>query len=351
MLKIVTKKSDWKKIFNILLDKSILCSFEYLSAAQELEVSGKAQLAIFQEGKNLVAHPYILRKIKGTKFFDIVSVYDFGGFWFNCASLNEKKNLLEKFEKHFSIYCNEKKIITEFIRLYPFFDYNLLKDTNYTLEHHKDNVIIELSSREFDEIYNNFSPKRKNKILQAKNKNNLSIVKENEINKFIEIYYNNLDRLSASQFFYFSKTFFEKTIDFYDIFYIYNNKGNLCAGHIYLKDFDKYFVYLTAGIQGKFNLRPNCFAYYNSIKNAHDKKFNFFHFGGGGESLYHYKKSFSKQTLPYFTCKKIYDINIYNKLVCKSKGQLKTNLLDNFFPEYRRFEIPFKPKEMSELNE
>ena len=75
MLKIVTKKSDWKKIFDLLLDKSILCSFEYLSAAEELEVSGKAQLAIFQEGENFVAHPYILRKIRGTKFFDIVSKF------------------------------------------------------------------------------------------------------------------------------------------------------------------------------------------------------------------------------------------------------------------------------------
>jgi len=351
MLKIVTKKSEWKKVFNTLLEKSILCSFEYLNAAEELEVSGRAQLATFQEGENLVVHPYILRKIKGTKFFDIVSVYDFGGFWFNCSSSNDKINLLKKFDKYFTLYCNEKKIITEFIRLYPFFDHNLLKQTSYILEHQKDNVIIKFSDYEFADIYNNFSPKRKNQVMQAKNKNNLSIIKEKEINKFIEIYYNNLDRLSASQFFYFSKSFFEKTIDFYDIFYIYDYDKNLCAGHIYLKDYDKYFVYLTAGVQEKFNLRPNCFAYYNSIKYALKNKFKHFHFGGGGDSLYRYKKSFSKETIPYFTCKKVYDMDTYNILVNKSKGNLTTQFLDNFFPEYRRFEITFKPKEMVELNE
>ena len=136
---------------------------------------------------------------------------------------------------------------------------------SYQTDYFTDNIVINLSNKTYEEIYKKFSPKRKNKIRQSI-KNKLTIRKDNDISKFIKIYYKNLDRLSASQFYYFSDTFFQKINNFFDIYYVYDLNNDLCAGHIYLNDYDIKFVYLTAGVQEKLFLRPNCFAYNDAIK-------------------------------------------------------------------------------------
>ena len=345
MLKIVQDKINWQNIFSKTKDKSVLCSYTYVKAASELEEGGEACLAVFSINNNFVVHPYIKRKINGFEYFDIISVYDFGGFWFNCESRKDKIELIKEFDKAFTEYCINNLILCEFIRLNPFFDHSLLLKSEYIVEHVKDNIILDLSDKSFEQIYKDFSPTRRNKIYQGIKKNNLTLVKENDINKFIDIYYKNLDRLSASQFYYFSKSFFKKCINFFDVFYVYDQNNEISGGHIYLKDYNKYFVYLTAGVTNKLGLRPNCFCYYNTIKIAQEKKYKVFHFGGGSESLYDYKKSFSKEIIPYYTVKKIFDKKLYKKVVNQTKLRENEDVVDDFFPEYRQFDLQYKPLE------
>ena len=170
MFKLVFDKKNWSELYDEVIDKSILCSYDYVKTAEQLEYNGQACLSVFSIGEVYVLHPFIKRQIVGTKYFDLVSVYDFGGFWFNIESKVKKVELLKEYDKAMNLYANENMIVTEFIRLYPFFDSNLLKHTSYELEHFRDNIVIDLKNKNFEEVEINFSPNRRNQIRSAKKK-------------------------------------------------------------------------------------------------------------------------------------------------------------------------------------
>jgi hypothetical protein len=343
--KIINEAEEWNKFYDQLKKRSILSSFKYVNAASKLENGGECFAAVYQKNGYFVFHPLIKRKISKEEILtDLVSVYDFSGFWFNTEDQNIINDLISNFDKEYSKYCNTNDIVAEFSRIYPFNNIKILQDTSYNINLHNSNVVINLYDR-YDVIFKNYNPKRRNKINQSL-KNKLTFVKDNDIQKFLKIYYKNLDRVTAAQFYYFSVNFFKEIENMCDIFYVYDENNEVCAGHIYLKDNNKYFLFLFAGVFKKLNLRPNCFAINEAIKYSKSKGYEFFHLGSGNhQELQYYKESFSKTRLKYYTIKKIFKKNSYDHLVSMTNKFYDDIDSGEFFPEYRKFDLPYKPKE------
>ena len=149
--------------------------------------------------------PYL---IEGKQYYDITTPYGYGGPV--ILSYNNKKELIKNYHNEFAAYCLKNDIICEFIRFHPLF--NNAQDFNqvYEVEYLHDTIGTNLKLK--NPIEEEFSKKCLKNIRRSLNKGVTYKVNDNidNIEEFIKIYYATMDRNSASDFYYFDRTYFAK---------------------------------------------------------------------------------------------------------------------------------------------
>jgi serine/alanine adding enzyme len=298
-----------------------------------LEENGLAELAVFKLDDNFCFHPYIKRKTHlESHCYDIISAYDFGGFWFSTRDPSIQKDLLNYFSKTFSSYCKENNIVTEFIRFYPFSD--LLDPPGYDVSLVENNVIVSLDQTD-DEIKSAYHHSLRADLKKA-NSYDQGMDRDISPSTFVKLYHKNLDLLKSELYYYFPVEFFENLPNMQSVC-LKDLEGDITAAHVYLRDGPVLFYYLSTSNRDLLYKKPNDLLLNNMFFEAKNEGFKTLHMGGGrAESLVRYKKKFSKQTIPYFIGKKIFMHQKYKMLVQLKEDQLKTRFDDNtFFPLYR----------------
>jgi len=333
MFKIIHDRTQWDYYYSMLTKKSIYCSWDYLKAAEQVEKKTYAELAIFESNDLLCFHPYIKRNIPlQPEYYDLISPYDFGGFWFNTIEKHAQKVVLSQFLDQFRIYCDKSNIVSEFIRLCPFID---LPDTSfYSLTFVENNIIIQLKKK-WHEISGQYHSSLKRNLKKA-NSFDLCVNKNITIDDFIKLYYQNLDVLNSEPYYYFPKSFLSK-ISNLEIIAVEDTDGTLCAAQAYLTDNNIIYYYLGASNRNMLIKRPNDFLFNYIISDAKRRGYRILHMGGGrSESLLRFKKKFSKETVPYYIGKKIFKPDKYDDLVALQEKRMKTSLSNSIvFPLYR----------------
>jgi len=328
--KIINKREHWDFYYRQLINPGIYASYDYCKAAEILEKNGETKLAIFEKNKIICFHPFIKRSIEHIDgIYDIVSPYDFGGFWFNTKNEIKIEQTIVKFFEFFFDYCKQNMIITEFIRFHPF--QRIYNNNFYSSQLVERNVIIKLSQDE-KELYKNFSSSLKRNIKKAHN-NNLKL-KFIGINAFIKLYYETMDYLQSKKYYYFPKQFFEKLTNI-SIIGAFDKNGRLCSSQIYLFDHNIVFYFLGGSNRNELNKRPNDFLFHQAILH-YQKNFEIMHLGGGSDSLLKFKKKFSRDYVDYYIGKKIFNNKIYNELIDLQEKKIGKKIDQvNFFPKYR----------------
>lgn len=331
---IVSQEKDWERVFSGLKHPSIRGSYRYLSAAAKLWDGAVAEAAVLSDGNEFVVHAYVKRSIPvDSNCFDLISPYDFGSFWFSSDSENEQSRLLDHYEKQFSEYAAQNKIVCEFIRLDPFVASNVQFNL-YERHKHQDNVIIRLD-KSHDDIRRGYSQSRRNQVLQGE-RNQLTLEFSKDFREFTSIYHASMDRHGAERDFYFPQSFMDELKDDLTLAYVRTSDGSLCAAHVYLIEGDVIYLYLSASVPDKLHLRPNDYGYDKIIEFALERGLNCLHLGGGAESLYRYKASFSQETVPFFHLRQIFIPEKYAELCEIHDAAFKFDTQSGFFPRYRR---------------
>ncbi len=300
---------------------------KFVKNVESFEKGGSQESFSVKEGKDFVSFyfikrdlHYIFNDLEKETFFDIITPFDYGGIHYT------NKDLLKRFFKEFSFFCKKNNIISSFIRFAPTysFDYNTISKF-IDVQKINDLVYINLEN-DFEKNYSRGRKSNINKIEKLNFKVNIIDVKE-----FYNLYIESMNRNNANPYFYFDINVLKKLIDnkFGRVYGILID-DILISSLMILDEKDCSYYFLGASSTVKLNLDANAMLFHQVALLLRQERQKKFFLGGGRKGVYEFKRRFSSHTLPYYIGTKIYNHNIYNKLVMRS-----SNENNNFFPKYR----------------
>ncbi|MEM9680318.1 MAG: GNAT family N-acetyltransferase, partial [Bacteroidota bacterium] len=289
----------------------------------------------YTDRDTLIALPLVLRPIPGTEWFDFTSVYGYVG---PLMHIDQDTFDHSHFKQELLEYLKSKHIVSLFSRLHPYFEQSPILEGMGTAETLGDvvNIDVTLPVEESRRAYGKSNKNQINKLRRE-----CSIVKaetEADILEFVDIYYENMDRLNADSSYYFSKDYFLNfmKIDSFktDILLVKENSTErYIAGSMFVKTSGFIVQYHLSGTRTDYlRMKPSKLFLDEMRHIATQEGYTFFNLGGGlgsrNDSLFEFKASFSKDFKPFKVWKFIVDESAYNTLITK-------DIENSYFPKYR----------------
>lgn len=315
------------------------------------EKNGEGSLETFYFENNIgsVLYRYLKREIpmevEGKKYYDTITPYGYGGpIILEINNIENKDELIEEFNKELEKKFESENIVSSFLRFHPLLKNELLLKNNFEIEYNRDTIAINLESENI--IWDNIHSKCRNMIRKAEKNNIQIVIKDNPTDKEIEEFYNlykeTMIKNNATKYYLFSKTFFINTFELLEkniklVNAVYENK--IISSAIIL-EYGDYLHYHFSGSDSNFKkLAATNLLLYKVALYGYENKIKYFHLGGGylgnNDSLFKFKETFNKkEKYEFFIGKKIYNKEIYDKLVQRKK-QIDGELNFKFFPLYR----------------
>lgn len=275
-------------------------------------------------------------EIEPQKYFDIVTPYGYGGFLIEGEQIEKVCGAYEKF-------CQKSGIVSEFVRFHP-----LLRNWDgmerlYEEQYRGKTIHMDLENEET--IWRNITSQNRNKIRKAQ-KAGMEVYwgrDANIIEYFMEIYNKTMERDSASAYYFFGREFYESILNDlkYNAMWFYTKLNDVIAAiSIFLYANGNMHYHLSASRKELQNLAPTNLLLYEAALWGSRNGFKRLHMGGGvgaqEDSLYKFKKAFNRyEDNEFYTGKRIYNHEMYEKLVKLRNSQGDKGLDTNYFPLYR----------------
>lgn len=339
MFEVLTLEEDmnrWKEV----LDKCKVYDFHHSAFYHKIDNNQECRLCVYTENDSFIAFPIVVRGIPETDFFDFTSVYGYAGPLTNQDIV--EVSFLQGFKQAFDSYCIDNNIVCGFTRLNPLIpnQKEILSAVGTVIDLNK-TVYIDLT-KSMDEQRKEFRKSLKSELNQLRRKD--YEVKEattrDQIDSFVAIYYETMDRVDADKYYYFSKEYFYNFLenkDFDSKLLLAYQGGSITAGAIFT--FSRGIMqYHLAGTKNEFiRETPMKIILDEARILGTSLNQNYLHLGGGvgghdDDSLFKFKSGFSKDFAQFSIWKSIFNENMYNQLV-KQRGLENSN--STFFPLYR----------------
>jgi len=336
-LNIITTKKEWKKAINNARCFDFYHTYDYHNLSK---LEGETSLLIeYKEEDKIIYLPLIKRKIKGTDYFDAISVYGYAG--------PIQKNVNEtfdnsKFLKALNLFFKNEKIVSVFSRLNPFIEYQETILKNIGLIEELSSVVNIDLTKDIDDQRTIFSKTTKRYINKCRKTFDFRISNtEKDILTFIDLYYENMDRVNAKDTYYFSKDYFLNFINSEDfktevLLAIDKESGKIISAAMMVKTKNIIQYHISGTRNDYLNASPIRLLIDEMRLKGTKEGFRYFNLGGGlgnqEDELFRFKSSFSKDFKPFKVWKHIANETVYEKLVQKNNVK---NIDSNFFPLYR----------------
>ncbi len=337
MVKVITEGNLWKAQIARFESYDFYHTYDYHIISKK--VDELPVLLVYEEESKFIALPLLKRPIVGTELFDFTSVYGYPGpLTMGLEEGFDNKNFIDALNEKLA----ELKIVSVFSRLHPYikFQESVLQGLGETPTIGKV-VNIDLT-QDVDLQRTQYGKSTKNRTNKCRR---LCSVKKaetvEEIDTFIDIYYENMDRLSATKDYYFSREYFHKFLkcdDFdTDILLVIHNEHKLAvAASMFVKTKNIVQFHLSGSKTDYLDIAPaNLFLDEMRLR-ATSEGYKIFNLGGGlggrEDSLFNFKASFSKDHHDFKVWKYIVDQKNYDELAQDIPGKEESN----FFPLYRK---------------
>lgn len=339
-IEVITGKTGWDNLLKDIGTYDCYHTYDY-------HVLSKADnetpiLIKYVERDVTLALPLLVRDIYGTNYKDATSVYGYAGpickgNMANFNNSNFKKSLLEYFDKN--------NFVSVFSRLNPFIPNQCKALSNLGSIYHQGKVVninllesAELQRQQYQSRLKTHINKSRRFCIMKK------ALKDTDIEAFKAIYFENMDRVQAKKYYYFSDAYFNKIINSTDfkseiLLAVHRETGDIIAGCQFITT-NGIVQYHLSGTKSEYlHLTPTKFLIDEMRIIATQRGQKFFNLGGGlggsdNDSLFHFKSSFSKDFKEFDLWKFIINEEVYNDLVVK-RG---INQTSDFFPLYRSLE-------------
>ncbi|WP_017211320.1 lipid II:glycine glycyltransferase FemX [Clostridium beijerinckii] len=299
---------------------------------------GKAKLFICKEGNNLAIYPFMLNEIidykLGGKYFDIESAYGYGGPLVNT----DDKIFLNNFENEFLTYCNEENIIAEFIRFHPLIKNERIFNKNIEVLHNRFTVYLDLA-KGLDRIWKEDIKSKNRNMIRKAEKSSLNVEINSEYNIFKDIYSKTMDKVKASEYYYFSEKYYREINRTKNYILLNIKKEDITiSSAIFIKYGDYFHYHLAGSLQEYLKFAPNNLLIWEAVKLACESGAKYFHLGGGvnnslDDKLFKFKNSFSNNIADFYIGKRIHNKEIYAYLI--SEWEKKNNMKSKILLQYR----------------
>ncbi|XCF05113.1 peptidoglycan bridge formation glycyltransferase FemA/FemB family protein [Tamlana crocina] len=288
----------------------------------------------------IIALPLLVRYINGCEYKDATSTYGYVGPIVTGNIPSDFDN--SEFIKKITDYFKSNNIISVFGRLNPYIDSqkNILKGLGQTI--HQGKVVnIDLNQNP-DILRANYRSRLKTHLNKARKH---CYIKTGDskacVDKFIELYYENMDRVNAKKSYYFSKEYFHKLAES-DSFKttivsaIHNDTKEVIASSMFISVGSIVHYHLSGSKTKYLDLMPTKLLIDEMRLKAANEGFTFFNLGGGlggrdDDSLFDFKSSFSKDFKDFYLWKLVINKEVCDQLT-KEKGIVQET---DFFPSYR----------------
>lgn len=305
----------------------------------------------------LIAIPLLIRKIEGTDYNDVTSVYGYCGPITNSAVSNDFDNT--NFKEKFKQLLHDNKIISVFSRLHPFItNQNVVLEGIGDIVSHGHVVNIDIT-QSLEEQRHQYNRRLKSYINKAKTIYHIEKGDTEEyVNAFIDIYYENMRRVGAKPHYFFKKEYFfdllkSEEINAELLIAIETETGNIAGGAIFTNSNGIVQYHLSGAKEEYLKINPIKYLIdYVREQITEEGNQTYFNLGGGlggsnCDSLFRFKSGFSKDHKSFSLWKYIVDQDVYWKLVDEriyEKGLLtEEDKFLKFFPLYR-LDVPKPPK-------
>lgn len=340
LIEIIKTKTEWDLLVDSAIQSDFYHTYDYHQISKDDEED--AILIKYTQKGNIILLPLLLRTINHTKFKDATSVYGYAG----PLSIEMDENFDSSlFQIEFQKFLNENNIITVFSRLNPFIAHQdkILKGIGIIDKIGK--IVTVDIKQDLETQFYNYQKRLRNYV--NKSRKLCSIRKgssKKDILSFIDMYYQNMERVHAKEQYFFPKNYFfdlmkSEVFETEILLTTYLETNETIAGAMFIKK-DGIVHYHLSGSREEF-------LFLNPLKLMIDEMRilatlegrTFYNLGGGigskEDSLFRFKANFSKEHKTFKVWKYIANDKVYKELsMCSHCPKLNVSC-DNFFPSYR----------------
>jgi hypothetical protein len=271
-------------------------------------------------------------KVKG--YYDLETPYGYGGFYSNCNDVAFLKKAMVSYKTK----CFEENIIAEFFSFHPYNNFPELH-SNLLDVCLVDRQVVKIDLQKSDEgRWLDYASKTRTIIRKCSKI--LKVEETDDIDTFIEMYYETMEKNNARRFYYFDRRYFERLIAFPSVKLIKVLKDDVCIAMSFIMCAGTIGHYhLSANKPGYSKLNANYLLLEEAFKLAKNQGCNQFLLGGGRTSdkednLFKFKKKFSPLLSDFYLGGNVYNREIYERY-CHLWTEQYPKISNNLFLKYR----------------
>ena len=286
--------------------------------------------------RDISKSPLLSDKVTEGQYFDFSSPYGYGGW---LIEGEEMQPLFCAYEE----WCRKNNIVSEFVRFHPILQNHIGCGDAYNVIPLGEVVTMDLASPEL--IWENIISKNRNVIRKAI-KNDVVILhgRSAELyDQFRQIYNSTMEKDNAMAYYYFKPEFYQSVLDDLSenaqLFYAVKDE-KMIAASIMLYANGRMNYHLSGSLREYSSLAATNLLLYTAAVWGYENGCKTLYLGGGvgsGEdSLFKFKRAFYKGDLLRFHIgKKVFDPQMYQKLVELCRENERFDKESSFFPTYR----------------
>lgn len=318
---------------------------EYGRLCETME-EGKCETFEHLSSAGHIVNVFIIRPVpwivNGEQYYDIVTPYGYGGPIVLDSS--DRNTLLREYAEAFQKYCEEKRIVSEFIRFHPIFQNYQDVDDSYEVLYSRHTVGTNLKDYD-DPVQKEFakSLRRDNRRAAEKGVTVSLHPAPEDLSVFRKLYEMTMDRNHADAMYYFGDEYYrilETELRPFVLELQMHYESEIIASEVYFTAGDILHAHLLGSHAKMLELEAGGLLEAAAARWGKEHGYRYIHHGGGRSSdpedaLYRYKKKFGKNTeFDFYIGKKIWNREVYDVLVQKRREQGPIED-EGYFPKYR----------------
>ena len=318
---------------------------EYGKLNEQIE-GGIAETFRFSCEYGAIRSVYIKRKvpylIDGEQYFDAITPYGYGGP--AITECVDREKLLAAYAEAYRQHCAEERIVDEFVRFHPLAENALDFGGLYEIVYNRNTIAVDLTDDNYSGVQ--FSPDCRNMIRKA-TKKGVTVEVDTEcehLADFIHLYYITMDKNSASDYYYFDESYFErlKAIPVNKLVLVNGFvEGEIIASAMFMCSGEYMHYHLSSTNPEFYSYAANNLILATAIEYGKEQGLKWLHLGGGLTSdekdrLFKFKRNFGRtenNLKDFYIGKAVFMPEIFDKLCETARANGVKN--DESFPPYR----------------
>ncbi|MGM9778087.1 MAG: lipid II:glycine glycyltransferase FemX [Prevotella sp.] len=306
--------------------------------------SEKAFCFVYQDGDSIMLFPFLRREFlfKGNTYYDFETAYGYGGPVSNDHSDSFMTAALEAMVAK----ASTENYVCGFVRFHPLLENWDCFDKVGRLIMDRKTIAIDLSGGIEATWMNEIHTKNRN-VIKKGEKNGLEFIVDEDfsyLTEFEELYNSTMDKLEADGFYYFEPRYYEQLKNTIPNRFlgIVRHEGKVVAGAIFFYQHPYGHYHLAGSDKSALKLSPNNFLLWEAAKELTQRGIRHFHLGGGTDgfednSLYHYKRKFSKHEYQFALGKMIFNPSLYEDICAEwaAANPEKADRMKNILLKYK----------------